>query len=465
MKNILKTFLIMLGAVSIFIACNKVDDLPFYPSGSAPVLSSDVATVAPMPADSSNTVLTLSWSNPKYALDSSTVKYVVQIDSSGKNFSNPYTREVTGSLSTSFVAKDLNAVLLDFGFDFGVSYSIDIRVVSSYPNNNDQQFSNTITIQATPYIVPPKVMPPTAHTLYIVGDATAGGWNNPVPVPAQQFTMLDSVTYEGTFYLAGGRQYLLLPVNGSWDEKYAVKDNTIPNLSAGGDFGYYSSTNQTEFNSNFPAPPATGMYTIHVDFQHGAFTVTPVKTFALLYVPGDYQNWDPASAPQLASVNSDGKYEGYVYFPSNSKFKFTSQPNWDGTNYGDGGAGQISTSGDNLSISGPAYYKINVNTNDNTWSATPTTWGLIGSFAGSGWSNDVDMTFDSNSNTWTGTITIADGDEFKFRANHDWGLNYGDSGADGSLEEGGDNIKGIAAGTHTVTLYLSNAGYYTYKIQ
>jgi len=459
MKNMIKSFLFLIGAVSIFAACEKTENLPHYVSGTAPVLSSDVTAIAPAPSDSESTVLTLSWTDPGYATNASTVKYLIQIDSSGRNFSNAVTRQVTGELSTSFIAKDLNAILLAFGFEFGVQYSIDVRVISSYANNNDQKTSNVITLQVTPYVVPAKVLPPQSGTLFLVGSATAGGWGNPVPVPAQQFTRIDSLDYEGTFYLKGGQEYLMLPVNGDWSHKYAVADKSVAGLSAGGDFGY-------DLNDNFPGPSATGMYKISVDFQHGTFTVTPVNLFDQLWVPGDYQGWDPATAPTLASPNKDGIYEGYVNVPAGGsyEFKITNEPDWAGTVYGDGGGGTISTSGGNLKFPGPGYYKINVNTNDNTYTLTATTWGLIGSFAGSGWSNDADMTYDAGSSTWNGTITLADGDEFKFRSNHDWGLNYGDAGADGSLEENGDNLKGYSAGTYNVTLYLNNSGFYTYKI-
>jgi hypothetical protein len=80
------------------------------------------------------------------------------------------------------------------------------------------------------------------------------------------------------------------------------------------------------------------------------------------------------------------------------------------------------------------------------------------------------MTYDAGSNSWKGTITTADGDQFKFRANHDWGLNYGDNGG-GSLQANGANIgdaghnQSLPAGTHTITLFLDNAGYFTYLIQ
>lgn len=443
----------------IFSACDKKDFLPSYPSGTAPVLTSDALSFAPTPADSDNVALTFSWSSPQYATDSSSAKYIIQIDSSGSDFSNAQSRTVVGALSTSFTAKEFNMMLISLGFNFGVTYSVDVRVISSYANNNDQKISNTLTIETTPYVVPAKVLPPQNGTLFLVGAATAGGWGNPVPIPAQQFTKIDSLDYEGTFYLLGGQQYLMLPINGDWNHKYAVDDNSVAGLSAGGDFGY-------DLSSNFPGPAASGMYKISVDFQHGIFTVTSVNLFTQLYVPGDYQGWSPQTAPALASPNNDGNYEGYVNVPAGGsyEFKITNEPDWNGTAYGDGGGGTLSTSGANIKFPGAGYFKVNADLNANTWSLTQTSWSLIGSFAASGWSNDVDMAFDAGSNSWSGTITIADGDEFKFRANHDWPINYGDKNADGSLEQDGDNLKGYAAGTYNVTLYLNNAGFYTYKL-
>jgi hypothetical protein len=454
-------FLLVATCMFILGACNKVANLPTttYANGTAPVLTSDATTIAPGVADSDKIVLNLSWTNPKYATDSSTQKFLVEIDSSGRNFSKEATFTVIGSLTDSFSAKELNNVLLGFGFAYNTSYPIDIRVTSSYRNNNEQLQSNVVTINVKTYVVPPKVMPPTSNALFLVGDATAGGWGNPVPLPAQQFTRVDSIFYQGTFYLNGGKQYLMLPVNGDWSHKYAVADASVPNLSAGGDFGY-------DLSSNFPGPAASGMYQISVDFQHGKFTVTPVTLFGELYVPGDYQGWNPGTAPSLASPKNDMTYEGYVNVPAGGtyEFKITSEPDWNGTNYGDGGNGTLSTSGGNLKFPGAGYYKINADLNANTYSLMSTTWGVIGSFAGSGWGSDVDMTYNSGDNSWSATVTLAAGDEFKFRANHDWGLNYGDKNADGSLEANGDNIKGWPAGTYTVTLYLGSAGFYTYKL-
>ncbi len=455
MKQILKMFLFSTLLAMVLFACEKVGPLAVYKNGVSATLQASATTVAPKVVDSLATVLTLTWTDPQYATDAKTVKYIVQVDSAGRNFSNAVSIVLTNKASYSFVAKDLNAILLSFGFKYNTAYKVDIRIVSSYANNNDQIASNVLTLTMTPYVVPPKVTPPASKTLFLVGSATAGGWNNPVPVPTQQFTLIDSVTYEGKFYLIGGQQYLALPVNGDWSNKYSVANNNAYGLANGGDFGF-------NLSDNFPGPAVTGLYTIRFDFQAGKFTVTLNKDFASLYVPGGYQNWTPASAPTLASPSKDGNYSGYVYFNAASEFKLTNQPDWAGTAYGSGGAGKISSTGGNLSVSAAGYYLINANTVTNEYSITATTWGVVGAFSGWGGNPDTQLTYSNGK--WTGTLVLAADSELKFRANSDWGINLGDDGADGVLEGGGANLK-LTAGTYSVVLNLSNPGYYTYSFK
>lgn len=304
MKHLIKlSFLTVLLAV-FFTACDKVGSLPSYQPGASVTLSSSAATVAAAPADSMKVALTLSWTNPKYSVDSATVKYLVEIDSSGRNFSKAVNRIVSGTLNTSFTAKELNTILLGYGFSFGTAYDMDIRITSSYANNNEQLRSNIIKVKMTPYKIPPKVVPPASGRLFIVGSATAGGWNNPVPVPTQELTKIDSVTYGGIFDLVGGSEYLLLPVNGDWSHKFSVADKSAAGLNAGGNFGY-------DLNDNFPGPAASGKYKIILDFQAGKFTVTPytgVLPTNLFVVgdatPGGWNNPVPVPGQQFTRINS-----------------------------------------------------------------------------------------------------------------------------------------------------------------
>lgn len=188
-------------------------------------------------------------------------------------------------------------------------------------------------------------------------------------------------------------------------------------------------------------------------------------TYPVLYVPGGYQGWDPTKTNTvLASANVDGKYEGYLYFPdANTEFKITDGPSWD-VNYGDTGAdGVLDAGGDNIKAVDPGMYKIDVDLNTLTYTLLKTEWGLIGSATPGGWDSDQNLTYDATAGTWSIQLDLVPGD-IKFRANDDWGLNYGDNGPDALLERDGSNIAIANAGNYKITLFLDKPDH-TYSIE
>ena len=190
--------------------------------------------------------------------------------------------------------------------------------------------------------------------------------------------------------------------------------------------------------------------------------------YPLLQVPGNYQtpnSWTPADSNYvIASVRSNGKYEGYINFPiANVEFKFTKGPSWD-NNWGDTGAnGTLDAGGDNIKEADAGYYKLNVDLPGLTYTAVKTTWALIGDATPGGWNTDTPMTYDATTKVWTATVALTSPGGLKFRANGAWDINFGDDGANGTLDYGGANIAVSAAGTYTVTMNLSNP-VYTYKL-
>jgi len=203
-------------------------------------------------------------------------------------------------------------------------------------------------------------------------------------------------------------------------------------------------------------------------------TVTPylvIINYPSLWVPGDYQGWDPASAPKISSKLGNGIYEGYVNITASTlQFKYTSDPDWNHTTYGWASStttgndvtGTFSTSGGNLFVPAAGYYLLKANTNTSTWGATRiTSWSLIGDF--NSWNGDVDMVYNASTKVWTATLTVATAGVFKIRANHAWDINFGDDGADQSLDYNGANIA-VTPGTHVITLDLHVPGNYTYSI-
>jgi len=75
------------------------------------------------------------------------------------------------------------------------------------------------------------------------------------------------------------------------------------------------------------------------------------------------------------------------------------------------------------------------------------TYSVIGSFAGSDWTNDVAMTKTAD-NTYEGEVTLKAGDEFKVRADNDWTYSWGSSD--------GNNMTASADGTYLVKIVFEN---------
>ncbi len=376
MSNFIKYFLIAIAGICFFTACDKVDALPFYKEGAAVTLSTSSTTIAPVAADSNKVALTLNWTYPNYATDTSNIKYTIQIDSAGKNFSNASSKEVMGMSGTSFTAKELNNILLAKGYAFNVPVDMDVRVISSYANNNERRISNTVRIKMTPYKIPAKVALPSFGKLFLVGSATQGGWNNPVPTPSQEFVRMDETTWGGIFDLKGGQEFLVLPVNGDWGNKFALPNNSVAGVQTGGDFGF-------NLNDNFKGPATSGLYKIVLDFQTGKYAVTPfTQQHGLpqnLFIvggatPGGWNNPVPVPSQKFTRLNSS-QFEITVALKAGEKYLLLPENgNW-GMKFGDDGsasnsklAGKFKPEGGDMSAPDvTGNYKITVDFLTNTY--------------------------------------------------------------------------------------------------
>ena len=386
MKNKFKLLALFAGMILFFAACNKVADLAHYQNGTAPVLTASTTSIAPAVADSNNVVLSLSWTYPNHATDSGNIKYLIEIDSAGRNFTKAVSKIVMGKLTTSFLAKDLNSILLGFGFAYNTAYNIEIRVISSYANNNERLTSNTVTVNFKTYVTPPKVAPPASGKLWLNGGAATWSWTGNPPIPESELAKIDSVTYGGIFYLSSSNEFLVLGQNGGsnpYDQKYAVVDNTLATTNAGGDFGYYPpGTGGGNFKT---LGNASGWYKLIMNFQPGKYTISSFGSNALaqdLYITGDGtpSNWTntPPASQKFTRLNSV-EYEITMNFVPGFAYKFLStsgfwQPQFGGSSATGGTMGANYGGGsDPSNIPTPAVagtYKIRVNFLTNTYTVT-----------------------------------------------------------------------------------------------
>jgi len=180
-----------------------------------------------------------------------------------------------------------------------------------------------------------------------------------------------------------------------------------------------------------------------------------------LSVPGSHQGWDPANYTQaLYAIGGGSVYEGYIYMPAGTEFKFA-DGSWE-VNWGSSDGATLAAGGDNIKAEEGGCYYLKVDTENLTMSMELRNWGIVGDAVGS-WENDVMMEYDATNNIYRATIEFVDG-EFKFRANKDWGVNLGidTNGEAGDLIANGANIPALP-GQYTITLNFVG-GYYVYKL-
>ena len=101
---------------------------------------------------------------------------------------------------------------------------------------------------------------------------------------------------------------------------------------------------------------------------------------------------------------------------------------------------------------------IDVNALNSALSGTLSDWGLVGDATTNGWDGpDMEM-YETSSDVFELYANLL-GNQMKFRFDEDWGNNYGDSGADGTLESGGDNIVIPGDGIYHIVLNLNSLTY------
>ena len=188
----------------------------------------------------------------------------------------------------------------------------------------------------------------------------------------------------------------------------------------------------------------------------------PAQYPLYIYEIGNESGW--STAHELCSPAQDGIYQGFYWLDGGFKFK-PNADNWDG-DWGQDPAGAYGS----LVVDGeedcndpgksfpdqaqPAgFYQVNVDLIEMTWNIVPiTSISIIGGF--NDWAGDVEMTYNVDEGCWECTTSEVEG-EYKFRANHDWAINWG--GSEDNLVQDGANLNSDG-GSHTYKLYISYAG-------
>ncbi|WP_035646289.1 SusE domain-containing protein [Flavobacterium sp. ASV13] len=157
--------------------------------------------------------------------------------------------------------------------------------------------------------------------------------------------------------------------------------------------------------------------------------VTPyLKTVVIgeIFMPGSYQGWAVETAAALTEIQI-GVYQGYMTLPEGAGpvFKLNRGRNWaQFFGAGDTNADMKNMSDTDFTLPGAGSYQIKANLNTLKWSATPYSWGIVGTSQPGGWDNSTPMSYDHQTKTWKITTNLVTG-ALKFRLNNSWAINYG----------------------------------------
>lgn len=277
MKNSLKFIFFTFTLSLMFSSCKKDENIIYFEGGTAPVLTaSSTAALVLLPANQANQVIKFSWTNPEYrfttGISSQDVNYILQVDTTGSNFTNPGKQEVSiaKNLDVTFTVKELNTILTKLNILENVTHNVEFRIKSTLVNNSVPLYSNVIKIIITPYL---DVAIPISTTgeLYITGDATPSSWTNSPPA-AQKCTKISNTEYSITMNFVSGKYYKFLTTLGAWQPQYGLKPSSGGNAS-GGDLGLNNNTPAYPSDPDaIPTAALDGNYKVTINFKTGKYT-------------------------------------------------------------------------------------------------------------------------------------------------------------------------------------------------
>ncbi|MPT33237.1 MAG: SusF/SusE family outer membrane protein, partial [Chryseobacterium sp.] len=268
----------------------------------------------------SNPALTLSWESAGYTAPTE-IKYDVEI-SATQTFETPYvlTSLVQSIRYATFTAKELNESAKKIGLIPYEAQNMYFRV-KSYLGDNKLllQTSNVSQLIITPYQASPTY---DYIDLYLIGDATAGGWDNSASndnlYPLLK-TAGDKTKYSYTgFFKTGG--FKMIQVKGSWDLQYGLgtASGTGGSLDTSGGSGNISIASD-------------GYYKLEISTTNLSYTLTklsdPATTYNNVSIIGNGNDWN--TDIQLTKSSFDPHVWTKTLNISSGEIKFRANNAWD----------------------------------------------------------------------------------------------------------------------------------------
>ena len=362
----------------------------------------------------------------------------------------------TKLLGTKGESEDLSGTM-DFRYNLGGDHSFHVQ--------NAKKIRITLNMMDYTYVIEPVNI---AENYYLIGGP--GEWSADAAM-TMPFSHSDkdvfedpvfSYTFDGNggdmWFAFGDKEAIDAVAAGDWNQLFGTKGEST-DLSGSFDRRY-----NLGGDHSFCVDGKAIKYRFTINMADMTYTIAPLTFNDYIWEAGVNNNWGSEAQP-LYCANQDGVYVGFFYAQdadwSDGKgaFKFTGAFNdWGQGNFGTGTIADDGLSGTLIDDGGsgnclatPGFYKATVDLSNMTYSLIPISGiGIVGPAQAGGWNEDTDLAYNFETRAWEATLELA-ADEFKFRANDSWDINWGGSLTD--LTQDGPNLKIAEAGTYFIQFF------------
>ncbi|PHQ28535.1 SusE domain-containing protein [Leeuwenhoekiella nanhaiensis] len=202
--------------------------------------------------------LSVTWTDFSREGTEVSVIYELQIAAAGSDF-EPLTviGEVTNGGEYNLSNSQLNSIALNLGAEEAADFDLETRIVATITSDTGE---NMRTSEAVPFTV---TTYSTAVTdLFLVGAATAPGWdnNNNNPAIVRLPDNKNAYRFTGKF---NGDAFKLLEVRGQWQPQWGLNN------------GNFVSSETLGYDPDVLSVSTTGYYTLDVNTKTGTYSITP----------------------------------------------------------------------------------------------------------------------------------------------------------------------------------------------
>lgn len=267
--------------------------------------------------DYSDDGITLSWSTGTNYGTGNSISYTLEMAIADTDYASPLTYEMgTGTYEWTKTVLELNDLVHDeLGVDYGASVTIDARVTATVTGYSEYTQTSETEFSVTTY-------EPVTTTLYIIGDATTGGWSLD---SAEELTWEDYglFTWTGTLSASGSFKFVV------------SRDDFVPSYNRDAD----SSTGTTLiYRESYDDPDESfsvdedGTYELTVDLLSMTINVEESDgnswRFEQVYFVGSFTDWGFVEMTRDVLAIDMWHYGAVFEWNDGGEFKFGTVQDW-----------------------------------------------------------------------------------------------------------------------------------------